>query len=795
MRKYLLLIFACSCLNLIAQVNPVNIPEPFDPFYSSFDAKNYPEGTVFYGATPTANLKPWILVFVHGYNANANTWFKTFPNGDIYKQAYLAGYRCAFVNNSGFVDCATNAQIFSDEFLDIINHYPSSFGSYASYFPRMIIIGHSKGGLDVDLSLLNIFGDAAYVDVVKRIFTISSPHWGSSLANYSWYIFPLFPGIWDCPTDSIPFGNVPIQAICGDAVFNLTTQAMKNQRRAIDIISGTLSGNTYKCKFISTRGWCYTGGGSNPAYVFTGTLTSMSRFEYGYGAATPIPIRIENPLGFSGGTFPSLPSLTGMFTGALTGYLDPVLNDGAVPFQSSFRPGGIELPNSRLANYAAFDHTAVVGQNWPYINQHIQNSISTADDFDWCANFGNFYQGYDDTDGSYDQFYLPDDRSIPNKVTLSNWCTGQTTYGGPDGNNPNGSSSGSGKTTNSVENNLAPLFSSMQVITANSNERQVQKIYIPKDSTNLVGFVSKKEGENLVLNVKKVKDKSFLDKNDVEVVNADSLESESMFNSFVGLYNLEAGEYEVESHQPYVAFLNNFSSAAMLELTSNDLSGFVDESVTGEKIKFKLKINNFVNQGEYSITATFAKMMALPEAFYKLVGMDFPKIKRDTMELYFTPTAEIGVYECEIDKTLIPAMYALGISVKNTAIHFKAEIGSGYTILPTSVASLMSLSNVQLMKNNKFPLHVSTYPNPFKESTTINYYAVRGEILNLSILNIMGQVVYNSNLVASQDGSNVVTWNGTNNAGERLSGGVYTVRISKASNANKSDVAKVILVD
>src|SRR5688572_13078820 len=53
---------------------------------------------IFYGDVPVGGENAPVLVFVHGMNSNAATWFT--PPNDMYLRAYAAGYRTAFVSLS-----------------------------------------------------------------------------------------------------------------------------------------------------------------------------------------------------------------------------------------------------------------------------------------------------------------------------------------------------------------------------------------------------------------------------------------------------------------------------------------------------------------------------------------------------------------------------------------------------------------------------------------------------------------------------------------------------------------------
>lgn len=136
------------------------------------------EGDYYVGAVPS-NYDPSkpVIVFVHGMGGNAQSWWD--KKSDNYNYAYNSGYRTAFVNfrdadgNPG--DMWRNGSVLSKQLQQICNYYKVS---------KVNLICHSKGGVD-STSAIAHYGANKYVD---KVFTISSPHWGSPLADlcYTW---------------------------------------------------------------------------------------------------------------------------------------------------------------------------------------------------------------------------------------------------------------------------------------------------------------------------------------------------------------------------------------------------------------------------------------------------------------------------------------------------------------------------------------------------------------------------------------------------------------------------------
>jgi hypothetical protein len=86
------------------------------------------------------------------------------------------------------------------------------------------------------------------------------------------------------------------------------------------------------------------------------------------------------------------------------------------------------------------------------------------------------------------------------------------------------------------------------------------------------------------------------------------------------------------------------------------------------------------------------------------------------------------------------------------------------------------------------------YPNPFNPSTTIRFgvpESSAGKNIQLKIFNILGQEI--KTLINNQiePGYHEIRWDGTNNAGSRVSSGVYFCRVAGPGH---SLVRKMVLI-
>lgn len=72
----------------------------------------------------------------------------------------------------------------------------------------------------------------------------------------------------------------------------------------------------------------------------------------------------------------------------------------------------------------------------------------------------------------------------------------------------------------------------------------------------------------------------------------------------------------------------------------------------------------------------------------------------------------------------------------------------------------------------------ANYPNPFKGLTQINYGVPCKMAVNISIYSALGQLIKTLVDDTEMSGSYTVNWNGTDNSGKRVPGGVYFVRLT-----------------
>ena len=107
--------------------------------------------------------------------------------------------------------------------------------------------------------------------------------------------------------------------------------------------------------------------------------------------------------------------------------------------------------------------------------------------------------------------------------------------------------------------------------------------------------------------------------------------------------------------------------------------------------------------------------------------------------------------------------------VNETAIKFTTD-------QPSLVSVEGDKSNDDLVKPVRYVLE-QNYPNPFNPETKIGYSIPESGFVSLKIYNITGQLVRVLQEGNQLAGKYVRIWNGRNNAGNKLSSGVYFYQI------------------
>jgi hypothetical protein len=88
-------------------------------------------------------------------------------------------------------------------------------------------------------------------------------------------------------------------------------------------------------------------------------------------------------------------------------------------------------------------------------------------------------------------------------------------------------------------------------------------------------------------------------------------------------------------------------------------------------------------------------------------------------------------------------------------------------------------------------LTLYSYPNPFRDKTTLSYILPQKQPVQLAIYNLKGQQVFSLPNAPNQKGLNAITWNGTDDTGRQVSSGIY---FCKLISSGKVTTSKLVML-
>ncbi len=111
-----------------------------------------------------------------------------------------------------------------------------------------------------------------------------------------------------------------------------------------------------------------------------------------------------------------------------------------------------------------------------------------------------------------------------------------------------------------------------------------------------------------------------------------------------------------------------------------------------------------------------------------------------------------------------------------------------------SVLNSLSVNNEGSIPK-EFSLN-QNYPNPFNPSTQISYTLPTNAKISVVVYDILGNIVNDLFTGDGSQGYNVVTWNGTNNSGVKVSSGMYLYRLTAQLSDGRSftDAKRMLLL-
>ena len=107
----------------------------------------------------------------------------------------------------------------------------------------------------------------------------------------------------------------------------------------------------------------------------------------------------------------------------------------------------------------------------------------------------------------------------------------------------------------------------------------------------------------------------------------------------------------------------------------------------------------------------------------------------------------------------------------------------------------LTFTSVKSKQDNFLPTTTQlsqNYPNPFNQQTTIKIALDRKSEISLEIFNVFGQQIKLFDLGIKPPGNYEIIWDGYNNAGEAVAGGIYFYRLNSKNNSHHYQTKKMI---
>ncbi|HUF07979.1 MAG TPA: T9SS type A sorting domain-containing protein [Rhodothermales bacterium] len=113
-----------------------------------------------------------------------------------------------------------------------------------------------------------------------------------------------------------------------------------------------------------------------------------------------------------------------------------------------------------------------------------------------------------------------------------------------------------------------------------------------------------------------------------------------------------------------------------------------------------------------------------------------------------------------------------------------------WVIARTSVASAVAVDDDVPVEIDG--LLAQNYPNPFRSSTTIQYAISRSDLVEVTVVDLLGRTVARLVNARQEPGAYSVVWNGNSSEGKAVSPGmyVYRIRVGEAEDAKLMSVAR-----
>ncbi|MFC1555805.1 FlgD immunoglobulin-like domain containing protein [candidate division KSB1 bacterium] len=144
------------------------------------------------------------------------------------------------------------------------------------------------------------------------------------------------------------------------------------------------------------------------------------------------------------------------------------------------------------------------------------------------------------------------------------------------------------------------------------------------------------------------------------------------------------------------------------------------------------------------------------------------------------------------DEIVLELPFRFSGNIDYSSVKFESVLAAGKHVpeLTVTISSEITLVEEENVLPEKFILK-QNYPNPFNPETTIEYHIANPDMVTLKVYNVLGQEIKTVVNETHSPGIFRVRWDGTNNSGLPVSGGIYIYHLKTA---NFSEIRKMLLL-
>jgi hypothetical protein len=230
---------------------------------------------------------------------------------------------------------------------------------------------------------------------------------------------------------------------------------------------------------------------------------------------------------------------------------------------------------------------------------------------------------------------------------------------------------------------------------------------------------------------------------------------------------------DANAYFPYDDFYNPIPMSNDISLYSsfphshNTCTSIINYAYNGGDTIPLIKIPywDFHWQGQY----TFNSMVKLPEGYQLFSSHRYD----NTTDNPLTPDHNSPVY---------PGLFTTNEMLFDSYVYANYQEGDENVDIASILANDPLFYPTHLNKTDKTIVGVKAFPNPFNSFTNIDYTLVTAQYVKLNIFNSLGEEIATLSNGIQSSGLHSHQWNGRDNDGNKLSGGLFFYRV-KAGNS------------